>query len=55
MMASRNVVFLGDEAQTTIVEAAGGIIHAGWSRKQALLLPAARRGSGMQWLQGVPV
>ena len=52
-MVGRNVVFPGDEDPLAIAEAAGGIIHAGWSIEQALLSISVMRGRDMTRLQSL--
>jgi DhnA family fructose-bisphosphate aldolase class Ia len=49
-MVGRNVVFPGDDDPLAIAEAAGGIIHASWSVKQAVDSLPAMRGKNMDRL-----
>jgi len=57
-MVGRNVVFPGDDDPMVIADAAGGIIHSGWSVKQAMESLPAMRGKQMDRLHaaytGVP-
>ena len=49
-MVGRNVVFPGDDDPLAIAEAAGGIIHAGWSVEQAMKSLPAMRGKNLDRL-----
>ena len=49
-LVGRNVLNPGDEDPLAMAEAAGGIVHHGWSVEQALESMAAARGSGMDRL-----
>ncbi|MEZ5399568.1 MAG: hypothetical protein R2729_07845 [Bryobacteraceae bacterium] len=46
-LVGRNVLFPGDADPQAMAEAVGGIVHQGWSVKQALASLAAHRGVGM--------
>jgi DhnA family fructose-bisphosphate aldolase class Ia len=50
-MVGRNVVFPGDDDPLAIAEAAGGIIHNGWSVEQATKSLPAMRGKNLDRLQ----
>ena len=50
-MVGRNVVFPGDDDPLAIAEAAGGIIHNGWSVEQAMKSLPAMRGKNLDRLQ----
>jgi hypothetical protein len=49
-LVGRNVLYPGDEDPLAIAEAAGGIVHAGWTVEQALQSLASKRGTGMDIL-----
>ena len=49
-MVGRNVIFPGDDDPMAIAEAAGGIIHEGWSVEEALQALAAARGGDLNRL-----
>ena len=49
-LVGRNVLFPGNEDPMAMAEAAGGVVHAGWSSDEALAALAAARGSGMEFL-----
>lgn len=49
-MVGRNVVFPGEDDPLAIADAAGGIIHAGWSVKQAVDSLPAMRGKNLDRL-----
>jgi DhnA family fructose-bisphosphate aldolase class Ia len=52
-LVGRNVLYPGDEDPLAMAEAAGGIVHDGWSVEQALQSMAAKRGSGLERLQSL--
>lgn len=49
-LVGRNVLYPGDEDPLAIAEAAGGIVHAGWTVEEALQRLPARRGSDLDRL-----
>jgi len=49
-LVGRNVLYPGDEDPLAVAEAAGGIIHDGWSVEEALASLAASRGRDMDRL-----
>lgn len=49
-LVGRNVLYPGDEDPLAIAEAAGGIVHAGWSVDEALQSLATKRGSDLDRL-----
>ena len=49
-LVGRNVLYPGDEDPLAMAEAAGGIVHHGWTVEQALESMAAARGTGMDRL-----
>jgi DhnA family fructose-bisphosphate aldolase class Ia len=52
-LVGRNVLYPGSEDPRAIAEAAGGVVHAGWTADQASAAMAATRGSDMQLLLNV--
>jgi hypothetical protein len=50
-MVGRNVLYPGNEDPFAIADAAGGIIHAGWSVAEAIATLPSNRGSDMARLQ----
>jgi hypothetical protein len=52
-LVGRNVLYPGDEDPLAMAEAAGGIVHDGWSAEQALDSMAAKRGCDLDRLQPV--
>lgn len=50
-LVGRNVLYPGNEDPLAMAEAAGGVVHAGWTADEALAAMAATRGSEMQLLQ----
>lgn len=50
-LVGRNVLYPGNEDPRAMAEAAGGVVHAGWSADEALAAMAAIRGSEMDFLQ----
>jgi hypothetical protein len=50
-LVGRNVLYPGNEDPRAMAEAAGGVVHAGWSADQALAAMAATRGAEMDLLQ----
>jgi hypothetical protein len=50
-LVGRNVLYPGDEDPRAVAEAAGGVVHAGWTVDEALAAMAAIRGSDMELLQ----
>jgi DhnA family fructose-bisphosphate aldolase class Ia len=55
-LVGRNVLYPGDEDPLAMADAAGGIIHEGWSVDTALESMAANRGRDLdrlsRWTQG---
>lgn len=49
-LVGRNVLFPGDEDPLAMAEAAGGIVHEGWSVEQAIASMPANRGRGIDAL-----
>ena len=49
-LVGRNVLYPGDEDPRAMAEAAGGVVHAGWTAEEALAAMAATRGADMQFL-----
>jgi DhnA family fructose-bisphosphate aldolase class Ia len=49
-LVGRNVLYPGEEDPLAIAEAAGGIVHDGWSADEALQSLAAKRGSDLDRL-----
>ncbi len=49
-LVGRNVLYPGDEDPLAVAEAAGGIIHQGWTVEQALESYAANRGRALDCL-----
>jgi hypothetical protein len=49
-LVGRNVLYPGDEDPLAMAEAAGGIVHHGWTVEQALESMASVRGTGMDRL-----
>jgi hypothetical protein len=49
-LVGRNVSYPGDEDPLAMAEAAGGIVHEGWSVDEALQSMAAKRGCDMDRL-----
>jgi hypothetical protein len=49
-LVGRNVLYPGDEDPLAMAEAAGGIVHLGWTVDEALRAMAAKRGSGLDRL-----
>jgi len=49
-LAGRNVLYPGAEDPLAVAEAAGGIIHQGWTVEQALAAQAVHRGRDLDWL-----
>ena len=52
-LVGRNVLYPGSEDPRAIAEAAGGVVHAGWTADQASAAMAATRGSDMQLLHNL--
>jgi len=50
-LVGRNVLYPGDEDPLAMAEAAGGIVHEGWTVEQALEAMAAKRSSGLDCLR----
>lgn len=53
-LVGRNVLYPGDEDPLAMAEAAGGIVHEGWSVETALRSMAENRGRGMNRLPHHP-
>jgi hypothetical protein len=51
-LVGRNVLYPGGEDPLAMAEAAGGIVHKGWSVDEALQSMAANRGRDMDRLSG---
>jgi len=51
-LVGRNVLYPGAEDPLSVAEAVGGIIHKGWTVKQALDSQASHRGRDMNWITG---
>jgi DhnA family fructose-bisphosphate aldolase class Ia len=49
-LVGRNVLYPGAEDPLAMAEAAGGIVHEGWTVEQALASIARTRGTGMDRL-----
>lgn len=49
-LVGRNVLYPGDEDPLAMAEAAGGIVHLGWTVEEALQSMAAKRGTGLDRL-----
>jgi len=49
-LVGRNVLYPGGDDPLAVAEAAGGIIHLGWTLEQALASLDANRGRDMDWL-----
>ena len=49
-LVGRNVLYPGSEDPLAMAQAAGGIVHQGWSVETALESMAANRGRGMDRL-----
>jgi hypothetical protein len=49
-LVGRNVLYPGAEDPLAVAEAAGGIIHQGWTVEQALEAQAVHRGRDLDWL-----
>lgn len=52
-LVGRNVLYPGNEDPLAMAEAAGGVVHAGWSADEALAAMAATRDSEMEFLQNL--
>ena len=52
-LVGRNVLYPGDEDPRAMAEAAGAVVHAGWTAEQALAAMIGTRGSEMQFLHGI--
>lgn len=50
-LVGRNVLYPGNEDPRAMAEAAGGIVHAGWTANEALDAITETRGTEMQFLQ----
>ncbi|HEV2134905.1 MAG TPA: deoxyribose-phosphate aldolase [Terracidiphilus sp.] len=50
-LVGRNVLYPGNEDPRAMAEAAGGVVHAGWSADEALAAMATTRGTDMELLQ----
>jgi hypothetical protein len=53
-LVGRNVLYPGDEDPRAMAEAAGGVVHAGWTADEALAAMAAIRGAELELLQTLP-
>jgi hypothetical protein len=49
-LVGRNVLYPGSDDPLAVAEAAGGIIHQGWTLEQARAELASRRGGDLDWL-----
>jgi hypothetical protein len=49
-LVGRNVLYPGPDDPLAVTEAAGGIIHQGWSLEQALAAIDSQRGRDLDWL-----
>jgi hypothetical protein len=52
-LVGRNVLYPGDEDPRAMADAAGGVVHAGWSVNEALAAITDTRGSEMHLLQNL--
>jgi hypothetical protein len=52
-LVGRNVLYPGDEDPLAIAEAAGGIVHEGWTVEKALQCLSAKRGGNMDRLASI--
>lgn len=52
-LVGRNVLYPGNEDPRAMAEAAGGVVHAGWSADEALAAMKAARGSEMELLRKI--
>jgi DhnA family fructose-bisphosphate aldolase class Ia len=49
-LVGRNILYPGDDDPLAVIESVAGIIHKGWTAKQALEAQAESRGREMDWL-----
>jgi DhnA family fructose-bisphosphate aldolase class Ia len=50
-LVGRNVLYPGDEDPRAMAEAAGGVVHAGWTAREAVAAMTSIRGSELDLLQ----